>query len=293
MLHNADTGKMTFTGSNTEPPITLDKVLQFKYLGIPLSVSPYGLFKAFNDQVKQKSQNYLYNVLSLVRSGPDRSELAYTLWTRCALPSILYGCEIIPLRQSTLHDVERCQALVGKFILQIPRNSSNVCSSLDAGLPPVWSVIAEKTLLYAHKIMGRNPSYWPKKAMGENIALGNKSPYLKHLIKWKRATSSFSSCPRQVKASVQRAAVISVLEDQRASCVSTFAMNGPGHSLKDRWFRPKSWVNDSSLSKIFAEFRSGNSGLGNRGPTKDGRFFKLCPLCQSEGIVALNNEVFN
>ena len=50
MLHNADTGKITFYGSNTDSPVTLDKVLQFKYLGIPLSVSPYGLFKAFNEQ---------------------------------------------------------------------------------------------------------------------------------------------------------------------------------------------------------------------------------------------------
>ena len=291
MLHNAETGTMTFHGSHSESPVTLDKVLQFKYLGIPLSVSPYGLFKAFNEKVKLKAQNYLHNVLSLVRTGPDRSELAYTLWVSCALPAILYGCEIIPLLQSTIHEVESCQALVGKFILQIPRNSANVCSSLDAGLQPVWSIIAQKTLLYAHNIMRRNPSYWPKKAMGENLALGNKSPYLKYLLKWKRATSSFSLCRHRIKASVHRAAVISVLENQQTSCVSTFAMNGPGHSVKDRWFKPKSWINDSCFSKIFAEFRSGNSGLGNRGPTKDGRFFKLCPLCQSEGMLALNNEV--
>ena len=77
------------------------------------------------------------SVLSFVKTGPDRSELAYTLWTRCALPSILYGSEVIPLTVSTISEVERCQAAVGKFILQIPRRSSNVSIRIDAGLKPV------------------------------------------------------------------------------------------------------------------------------------------------------------
>lgn len=139
--------------------------------------------------------------------------------------------------------------------------------------------------------MRRDPSYWPKIAMTEQLALGNRSPYVKHLLKWKRITNSCSSTRSQIKASVQRAAIISVLDEQRASCVSSFAMNGPGVCTTHRWFRPKSWVTDSSFSKIFAEFRSCNIGMGNRGPTKDGRFSKLCPLCQAKGALALNNEV--
>ena len=291
MVYDASTGKMSFSGGGPVPQLELEKVLVFKYLGIPLSVTPYGLFKSFNDQARTKAQNYLHSVLSLVRTGPDRSELAHTLWTLCALPSILYGCEIIPLTQNTIKEINRCQSLVGKFILQIPRNSTNVCSSIDAGLRPVWAAIAEKTLLYAHNIMRRDPSYWPKIAMTEQLALGNRSPYVKHLLKWKRITNSCSSTRSQIKASVQRAAIISVLDEQRASRVSSFAMNGPGVCTTHRWFQPKSWVTDSSFSKIFAEFRSCNIGMGNRGPTKDGRFSKLCPLCQAKGVLALNNEV--
>ena len=119
MEYNASTGKMKFSGVGTAPNLELEKVLVFKYLGIPLSVSPYGLFKAFNNHARSKAQNYLHSVLTLVRTGPDRSELAHTLWSLCALPSILYGCEIIPMTQSTINEIERCQSLVGKFILQI------------------------------------------------------------------------------------------------------------------------------------------------------------------------------
>ena len=291
MNFNAETGKTTFQGNSNIPPISLETVLSFKYLGVPLSSSPYGLFRSFNDQVKKRAQNYLSSVLSLVRSGPDRSDLAYTLWTRCALPSILYGSEIIPLAQGTISEIEKIQTLVGKFILQIPRNSANVASNIDAGLKPVWAVVAEKVLTYANSTMKKPSSFWPKLSMNENLSCGTKNPYTRYLLKWKQATNSFGLPPKQMKASVDRAAIVSVLDDQRATCISTFAMNCPGPSRSNRWFRAKAWVNDSGFSKIISEFRACNSGLGNRGPTKDGQFFKLCPLCSRVGQTALNNEV--
>ena len=289
MTHDALSGKTSFQGSSNLCPFTLETVMSFKYLGIPVCSSPYSLFNNFNDQVKKKAQNYLASVLSLVKTGPDRSDLAHILWTRCALPSILYGSEVMPLTQGTISEVERCQSLVGKFMLQIPRSSASVSSHLDAGLKPIWAVIAEKVLLYAYNTMGKPTSYWAKLAMNEHIFTGTKSPYTRYLMKWKEATNSYGLHPKQIRATVTRAAVISILDAQRLTCVTTFAMNGPEHSQK--WFRPKTWVNDSCTSKIIAQFRACNSNLGNRGPAKDGQFYKLCPLCSKTGTVALNNEV--
>ena len=70
MLYDASTGNMTFSETGTLPELNLEKVIAFKYLGIPLNVSPYGLFKSFNEQARKKAQSYLYSVLSLVRTGP-------------------------------------------------------------------------------------------------------------------------------------------------------------------------------------------------------------------------------
>ena len=177
--HNSETGKTTFHGPAEIAPLALEAVLSFKYLGIPINCSPRNLFKNYNEQVKKRAHSYLASVLSLVKTGPDRADLAYTLWTNCALPSILYGCEVMPLLQGTINEVEKCQAQVGKFILQIPRSSASVASSLDAGLKPVWAVIAEKVLIYAKTIMSRPVSYWPKVAMNENIERHSQSPYTK------------------------------------------------------------------------------------------------------------------
>ena len=139
--------------------------------------------------------------------------------------------------------------------------------------------------------MKKPPTYWPKLAMNENVQLGSKSSYIRYLLKWKTATDSFGLHPKQIKSSVNQAAIKSVLDQQRSTIITTFAMSGPDSSSSNQWFKPKSWVTDSGLSKIIAQFRACNSGLGNRGPTVDGQFFKLCPLCARKSIISINNEV--
>ena len=199
MTFDSTTGKTSFNLSTDLPSITLDQVISFKYLGIPLSSSPYSLFKGYNDQVKQRATSYLARVMSIVKTGPDRSSLAYTLWTQVALPSILYGAEVLPLTDGTISEIEKCQAAVGKIILQIPRSSANVSVHIDSGLRPIWSLVAEKVLLYSHSTMSKPLSFWPKMAMNECMTLGQKSPYFRYLLKWKAKTDSFDLPPTKSK----------------------------------------------------------------------------------------------
>ena len=283
MMFNARTGQLSFKGPNmSSPSLLLQEVISFKYLGIPLSCSPFSLFKSFNESCVKKANNYLRTVLSLVKNGPDRSQLAHTLWTKMALPAILYGAEVMPLTTASINAIERCQSSVGKFILQIPRNSTNVCANLDAGLQPVWSIVAEKVLSFATKTMHKPHDYWPKLAMDENLQLGTKSSYTRNLLKYKQSTGTFGAPVHQMKKTVRTLAVSSVISERKKYSVSSFAMSLP--STKQKWFQLKPWVTDSPLSKIFAEFRACNIGIGNRGYTKDGRSFKLCPLCEKEGF---------
>ena len=291
MTYDSTTGKTLFPGSVEIPSLTLEAVCSFKYLGIPLNFTPRNFFKDFNQQVRTRAQHYLSSVLSLAKTGPDRSTLAHTLWCRCALPSILYGTEIMPLTDSTIAEVERCNTVVGKFILQIPRSSANTAAYIDAGLQPISYLIAEKVLMYASSIMSKSSSYWPKIAMKVNLADGSLSPYTRYLLKWKGATGSFGLPPKQIKSSIKRSAINSVLDQNKTTCTSTFAMNSPSPHTSKSWFRTKSWVTDSGISKIISQFRVCNSGLGNRIPAKNGQFYKLCPLCIKNSVTALNNEV--
>ena len=291
MSHKASTGEIIFEGNQELDDISLDEVIYFKYLGVPINSSPYSLYKSFNEQVRQRAQTYTYRVLSLVKTGPNRSELAFSLWNQVALPSILYGTEIFPLTKKTIDEIEKCQSIIGKFILQLPKSSARVVSYIDAGLRPVWAQIAERVLLYARKIMEKPYSFWPKIAYEDSIADGEANPYTKYLLHWKEKTNVFGLNKEQIRKHVRRAAMLDVLSMANQYKTTTFAMSIPGSSVHNNWFKLKKWVSDSGISKIFAQFRSCNSGFGNRAPANDGNRYKLCPLCLTQGIRALNNEV--
>ena len=288
MTYEATTGKIHFQGTQTTS-ISLDQIISFKYLGVPISSAPYSLYKEFNDQVQRKARQYLASILSLVKRGPDRAELAYTLWSTCALPAILYGAEIIPLTKGTIKEVESCQNRVGKFILQLPSNSADIVANIDAGFRPIRGIIAEKVLTYASQTLKRPSSYWPRVAMGVNIELGNQVAYTRYLMSWKEEVKTNILSLSQIRRDTHRASINYVIREKQER-PSVFAMNTPSPTSINRWFRKKNWVSDSCLSKIVCLFRSCNAGLGNRGPTKDGRSFKDCPLCAQNGLIAKNNE---
>ena len=291
MSYNATSGKTTFEGFNIDPLI-LEEVLFFKYLGIKINCTPHNLFKSFNDDVKRKAQSYLSSVFSLTRAGPNRSALAHSLWTLCAIPAICYGAEIIPLTKDTIRELEKCNTMVGKFILQIPRSSADVSCYIDAGIRPISSIIAEKVLLYAHSTMTKPTGYWSKLAMTEHLLLGPLSSYTRYLQKWKTDTNCLHFTPKHIKIAVKSNSITNILDQQRTTSTTTFAMLDAGPTCsKHPWFKPKAWVSDSGFSRIISSFRVCNTGIGNRGPAKNGRFYKLCPLCSSAGTVALNNEV--
>merc|ERR1712240_308310 len=146
-----------------------------------------------------------------------------------------------------------------------------------------------RVILYAHKIMRQLDSSWVKKAFNEQVSQGSASPYSRYLLKWKSLTNCFNLPPAAIKSSIRSAAISFVRESQQAVCVTSFAMNLP---VKDKaWFQTKLWVSDTSTSKMIAQFRACNARLGNRGPARNGEFYKLCPLCARSGITALNNEV--
>ena len=135
MFYSAKTGTTKFDDPySSRITFNLEAVISYKYLGVFFSANPYSMFKSFNENVVKKSRNYLQNILSVSKNGADKAMMAYKMWTSIALPSILYGTEVFPLTQATLSELEKVQSRVGKFILQIPSNSTNLTANLNAGL---------------------------------------------------------------------------------------------------------------------------------------------------------------
>ena len=207
------------------------------------------------------------------------------------MPSILYGAEVIPLTSCTIEAIEKCQAAVAKFILQVPWSTANVVANIDAGFKPISALIAEKVLLYANKVMRKPAGHWAKTAFTEQVQLGPNSSYTKYLLKIKSDNNCFDTTDEQIRQLVSHNAYKIVQQQQKQVFKTTFAMRLPLHSQKKTLFKLKPWVSDSGISKVFARFRCLNVGLGNRGPASDNNFYKQCPLCERTGMVFPNNEV--
>ena len=173
----------------------------------------------------------------------------------------------------------------------MPEPSGKVHVTVALVLCKCFIMFAEKVLTYACAVMRKPALHWSRIAMGVNLAWGYKSPYTRYMMKWKAATDTSLLSTKMIKKSIVQKAITDVLKQQRDHSTTTFAMNAPEHGPKTHWFKPKAWVTDSARTKIISIFRACNASLGNRGPTKDGQFFSLCPLCSKAGQNAINNEV--
>ena len=281
---------ISFPDLPDHPPLSLDLALSYKYLGVFLNSSTRAAFKDFNAAVVKKAQMFMTRALHLTRLGPCRSELLFHLWTGVALPSILYGCEVLPLTKRSLQAISTCQNVVGKSLLQLPRYAANASVPIDAGFRPVQHVIAERVLRYSQKVMLRPSSDWTQKCMSEHLSLHTRSPYYKLLMSHRGSVdrtfpskASLSKCLTQ--KSIQETLIL-----RMSTPVTTIGLSIP-KSQPSSCFQFKSWVRDSWFSKVFARFRSGCVGLGNRVPLPNGVTYKHCPLCIRDGIFVTNSEL--
>ena len=84
-------------------PMNLDQVLFYKYLGVRLEAQPKAqFFKEYEAQLLKKAKNYLNVIRTKSRSFPDPAYAAFNLWHKTALPSILYGMQVVDVSSKTV-----------------------------------------------------------------------------------------------------------------------------------------------------------------------------------------------
>ena len=267
-----------------EGPIEVTKV--FKYLGILLEIGPYRLAQEFGKNAIKKATFYYYTILNLTKTGPDMAELARAIWLNVAIPSVLFGCEVMPLSKFTIAKLDSIQAKVGKLILQLPPGSTNTVAALDAGLMPITHQVWTKIMMFHNRVLHMPQERWARQAYQEHIRLGLRSPYLRMVTGIKMKLRSWYNTTEVIKSKIMRAAMEEVAEMRTKHSKSLSSM-----SLPWVWFKPADWVNDSKDSEILARFRAGDLGLGNRAPREGRQQEKLCPLCKHSGLDRPNNEV--
>ena len=161
---------------------TIDKVLSFKYLGVETMLVPSKAASVMMNRAKSLATTYKKTVLSLSYDGPDTVDLTLCLWLNVAMPSILYGCEVVPFTHAVIDQIERIQSSVGKFTLGLPPSSPNISTSTILGVPSFRELLYSAQLKYLVRLLKQDSRRWSKDAFLDHVEGDWNSPYVKYMV---------------------------------------------------------------------------------------------------------------
>ena len=169
----------------------LDKVIQFRYLGVQTSLLPSQAAREMHKRATSISVNYRNACLRIARDGPDIVDLASCLWLNVAIPSLFFGAETIRFTGKVLEDISKHQSSIAKFTLGLPSCSPNVSGAAILGLKPVKQILFSSQLKFYLKISKLNDDRWAKDALLDHLGGGWASPYIKLLTDIKDEVGMF------------------------------------------------------------------------------------------------------
>ena len=139
--------------------------------------------------------------------------VARQLWETCAVPAFLYGSEAMCISNKTIGELENLQLLVGKFILQIPRLSSEVSTWIDAGLMPIKYRIWLRQGRYVWHFINKRKDDLLQGSLQEIFKQDQENPWVRNLSGIENAINSSVATitKKQLHAKVIDAAVLFVL----------------------------------------------------------------------------------
>ena len=109
-------------------------------------------------------------------------DMIVATWCNIAVPSILYGTEMIPFTETTILELERTQNQVAKYALGVPLSTAGICSQVDLGMKPFRQVLYEHQLKFYSRLMNLDDSRWVKQAFLDHLSLRWNSPYIAYII---------------------------------------------------------------------------------------------------------------
>ena len=159
----------------------LEKVLQFKYLGVETCLSPTKSASARMRKASSLASRFRGTCISLAYDGPDVVDLALSLWCNIATPSLLAGNEFTRFSKQVLDHISREQSKVGKFTLGLPSCAPTVSTPAILGIKSFKEKLYSMQLKYFVRLFNQPDDRWAKDALLDNIHGGWNSPYIEHL----------------------------------------------------------------------------------------------------------------
>ena len=159
----------------------IDKTIEFKYLGVLTQLSPSRGASAMMKRAVRLAKSYRSSCISVGREGPDIVDLALTLWLNVAMPSILYGCELVPFTKTVIQEIERLQSSIGKFCLGLPTCAPNIATTSILGIKPFKELLYLAQWRFFIRLIKQEDTRWSKDCLLDHVRGGWSSPYIRYL----------------------------------------------------------------------------------------------------------------
>ena len=86
--------------------LTLEQTKAYKYLGVSLKANIKSTRKDYNEKIQSKARSWAKSIMHLRHTDPDKVCVALALWINYAIPSLLYGTEVLQTNQTAIRVVE-------------------------------------------------------------------------------------------------------------------------------------------------------------------------------------------
>ena len=222
----------------------LEKVHQFKYLGVETTQTPAGGALAMRRRAELMARRYKGACLRVSRAGPDLVEMALCTWCNIAIPSILFGCESVPFTTTFINNVERMQCSVAKDMLRLDACTPNVVAQAILGVKSFKEVAISTQLKFFLRVFKQESSRWSKDAMSAHFQGTWRSPYIAYIEGLKREVGMTRGpvSARQISLVVERHC-LQLTNDK------IFAMGLPALDILDNLVL-RDHVNESDSSQV-------------------------------------------
>jgi len=197
------------------------------------------------------------------------------MWTKVAIPSILYGVECTKLSKKTWIKLESVNCLIGKFMLNLQSNTQNVAAFVSTDLVPLKFMLMDRLYSTVSRFYDSGSSIIEEcmilaESQGDKSLL--YSQYSELFVDWD--VNELYSMFRERKLK-------NYMNEQLQEVSTTTFFFIPWRSI-DLNQKPYSEIGEDEREVLY-QFLFCNAQLGNRAPTQQGISFKQCMFCKIDG----------
>ena len=267
--------------SNECELLELKQVEEYKYLGIMQKLTVKATQDSKGAAMIKKALTYKNNILRLRCMLPDKVAVYRAIWENIAIPSILYGAEVIPVDTETIKKLDEYQRQIAKSLLGVPKSTLNEVMEVEMGFKPFTQRLLEIKLKFFLSLRDKTNECLTSQTCLELLLEIPQSAYLDNLTELLK--------PLDVDVKMVDGSVFQSIENfYKAYLLSKIANNASFKlmPIPTVWWKKSAHVEEGKWSKTLTRFRVMNVGLGNRDTFyKDHAVFVergrivYCPLC--------------